>query len=352
MRDKLNFALIGCGRISDLHAPGYLRSDDARIYAVCDANPDVSASRMKEWNAEKSYSDYRKLLEDPDVDAVEIIVPHHLHRELTVAACEAGKHVSVQKPMAITVGECDQMISAAERAGVQLKVFENFVFYPPYMKAKELIEEGAIGRPLGIRIKLGGAARGGWKVPLKAWLWRLNEDTCGGGPNIFDDGYHKFSLAIYLLGGIDRVNGWVDRSFGVVDAPALISWQYDNGRTGFMDSTLSTNLTVKSKYYSVDERVEVAGTEGTIWITRCTATLIDEPPLILYSGGRTYSFDHIRSDWLDSFIESVRHFISCLKHGGEPMLTGARGKEVLQFSHAALKSSRTGHTIRPSEITV
>jgi len=350
--NRLNFGIIGCGRISDLHAPGYLKSDRARIYAVCDSSPETARRRKYEWRAEKSYTDYTELLDDPDVDAVEIIVPHHLHRDLAVAACRAGKHVSVQKPMAMTVSECDDMIHAAREAGVTLKVFENFVFYPPYVKAKELVEEGAIGEPLSIRIKLGGGSKGGWKVPLKAWLWRLNEETCGGGPNIFDDGYHKFSLAIHLLGGIESVNGWVDRSYGIIDAPALISWKHNNGRVGFMDSTLSTNMTVKSKYYSVDERVEITGTEGTIWVTRCTATLLDEPPLMLYSGGRTYSFDGIRSDWLDSFIDSVRHFIGCLLDGGEPLLTGERGREVLQFSHAALKSSRSGSTIRPGEITV
>lgn len=350
---KINFGIIGCGRISDLHAPGYLRSEDARIYAVCDTNPQIAEKRLAEWRAEKSYTDYRQLLEDPEVDAVEIIVPHHLHRDITVAACEAGKQVSIQKPMALTVGECDDMIAAADEAGVMLKVFENFVFYPPYVKAKELIGDGSIGEPLTLRIRLGGATRGGWKVPLKTWLWRLNEETCGGGPNIFDDGYHKFSLAIYLMGAVDEVNGWVDRSYGIVDAPAMLSWTHrDAGRVGFLDSTMSTSMTVKSKYYSVDERVEIVGTEGVIWVTRCTAKLLDEPALILYRDGRTHCFEHIRDDWLDSFIDSVRHFIKCVREGGEPMLTGQRGREVLQFSHAALKSSRIGAVVRPDEITV
>ncbi len=349
----INFGLIGCGRISDLHAPGYLRSDDARIYAVCDSNPEVAEKRKNEWNAEKSYTDYRHLLEDPDVDAVEIIVPHHLHKELTVAACAAGKHVSIQKPMAMTVAECDEMIEAAEKAGVMLKVFENFVFYPPYAEAKSLIEDGAIGEPLSMRIRLGSAARGGWKVPLKTWLWRLNEEACGGGPNIFDDGYHKFSLAIHLMGAVDEVNGWIDRSYGIVDVPAMLSWTFkENGRVGLLDSTMSSGMTVKSKYYSVDERVEIIGTEGVIWINRCTAKLLDEPALVLYRNGRTSNYEHIRDDWLDSFIESVRHFIKCIKEGGEPLLSGQRGKAVLQFAHAALNSSRTGAVVRPDDIIV
>ncbi len=272
---KLNFGIIGCGRITDLHAPGYAGREDARIYAACDVKRENAERRAREWGAEKVYADYRDLLADPAVDAVEVITPHHLHSEICVAACRAGKHVSVQKPMALTVPECDTMIRAAREAGVKLKVFENFVFYPPYVKARELIRDGAIGEPLSIRIRLGGAGRGGWKVPFSAWLWRLNEQTCGGGPNIFDDGYHKFSIAIYFLGDIGGVNAWVDRSFGIIDAPALISWDYKNSaRVGFLDSTMSPNMTVKSKYYAVDERVEITGTEGVIWVTRCTAQLL------------------------------------------------------------------------------
>ncbi|MFA6448922.1 MAG: Gfo/Idh/MocA family oxidoreductase [bacterium] len=348
---KLNFGIIGCGRITDLHAPGYARSDRAQIYAVCDINRETAERRMREWGAEKFYTDYREMLADPAIHAVEIITPHHLHKDLCVEACRAGKHVSVQKPMALSASECDAMILAAEEAKVQLKVFENFVFYPPYVKAKELIDSGAIGEPLSMRIRLGGGGKGGWKVPFKTWLWRLNEQTCGGGPNIFDDGYHKFSIAIHFLGEVESVHAWVDRSFGIIDAPAMISWEYKTGKAGVLDSTMSTNMTIKSKYYSVDERVEVIGTEGVIWVTRCTAKLLDEPAIILYNGGETRLFENIRNDWLDSFIDSTQHFIGCLLDGGDPMLTGRRGKEVLQFALAAIKSSCSGLVIRPDDIT-
>ncbi len=350
--EKLNIGIIGGGRISDMHAPGYARSSDARIFAVCDVRRETAERRAAEWGAERAYSDYHELLADPDIHAVEIIVPHHLHRNICVDACRAGKHVSVQKPMALSVSECNDMISAAREAGVKLKVFENFVFYPPYVKAKQLIDDGAIGEPLSIRIKLGGAGKGGWKVPFSAWLWRLNEETCGGGPNIFDDGYHKFSIAIYLLGAIERVNAWIDRSFGIIDAPAMVSWDYkDRRRIGYIDSTASPFMTCKSKYYSVDERVEIIGTEGVIHVARCTSTLLDEAPLFLYRNGRTEYFEDVRSDWLDSFIDSTHHFIAALRDDTDPMLTGERGREVLQFALAALRSAESGHTVRPDDIT-
>ena len=124
----INIGIIGCGRITDLHAPGYLRNDRARIHAVCDTRPELAQQRLAQWGAERAYTDHRELLADDAVDAVEIITPHHLHHDICLAACAAGKHVSVQKPMALTIGECDAMIRAAESAGVILKVFETLCF--------------------------------------------------------------------------------------------------------------------------------------------------------------------------------------------------------------------------------
>jgi len=348
----LNVGIIGCGRITDLHAPGYLRSSDARIYAVCDLSREVAERRQREWGAERVYTDHRALLDDDRVDLVEIITPHHLHCAMTLDAAAAGKHVSVQKPMAMNVAECDRMIAAAAEAGVLLKVFENFVFFPPYVKAKELIDDGAIGEPLSIRLKLGSSFRGGWPVPLKAWVWRLNEETCGGGPTLFDDGYHKFSMGIHLLGPIEQVHAWVDRTFGVIDCPALVSWTHtEGGRVGYIDASFSPHMTLKSKYYAADERVEITGTEGVIWVTRCTARVVDEPPLILHRQGQTTAFEDLRADWLDSFVDSTDHFVRCVREGGDPVLSGERGKEVLQFVLAALHSAEVAAPVRPAGIT-
>lgn len=128
--NPIQVAIVGCGRISDLHALGYRGRDGyshARILAVCDTNKGRAREKAREWGvaSEKTYSDYQRLLADPDVDLVELLVPHHLHAEMAVAACRAGKHVSVQKPMALTAAEADLMIQAAEQARVTLRVFEN-----------------------------------------------------------------------------------------------------------------------------------------------------------------------------------------------------------------------------------
>jgi len=106
-------AIVGCRRISDLHELGYRGLDTANILAVCDTRKGRAQQKAKDWGAPKVYTEYKKLLADPEIDLVELLVPRHLHAPMTVAACQAGKHVSVQKPMALTASETDQMIEAA-----------------------------------------------------------------------------------------------------------------------------------------------------------------------------------------------------------------------------------------------
>jgi predicted dehydrogenase len=143
--DKLRVGFIGAGRIADLHALAYQDNPEAEIYAVCDSEEEVASRRAQEWGAQRWLSDYRELLRDDAVDAVEILTPHHLHAEMTIAALEAGKHVSLQKPMSVNLSEADAMIAAAQRSGKLFRVCENFRYYPPFVKAKELLDEGAIG---------------------------------------------------------------------------------------------------------------------------------------------------------------------------------------------------------------
>src|SRR6056297_1340229 len=99
MKETVRIGLIGCGRMSDLHARGYQTCDGVKIQAVCDTNQETSEQRRKEWGAAKAYTDYRRLLEDSEVDAVDILTPHTMHEEMVIASLEAGKPTAIQKPM-------------------------------------------------------------------------------------------------------------------------------------------------------------------------------------------------------------------------------------------------------------
>lgn len=355
--NKIKVCIVGCGRIATLNVLGYKDNVDAEVYAVCDINEEKAKEAAKKWGATKVYTSYEEVLEDHNIDMVDLLVPHHMHCKMTIMACEAGKHVSVQKPMAMNLREADLMIEAAKKADVKLKIYENFIFYPPYVKAKELIEQGAIGEPITMRYKMNaGKQTLGWKVDETTWKWRMEEETCGGGPLVFDDGYHKFSIAKYLMGDIEKVYAWIDKTEvipGVFyeDAPAMIMWKYkDAKKYGFLDITYSEDLFINTDYYSCDERVEVTGSKGVLWVTRCTGKMLQVPSLIVYKEGKTTTYEDIRDDWADSFIDSTRDFIDSIKNDREPKLTGEEGREVLKFALAAIESSKQNKEIYLDEL--
>jgi len=349
----LKAGMIGVGDISMMHRPAYVDNPNAKLVALCDTDERQLSARMKAWGVPWGTTDYRQLLASQEIDLVEVLVPHHVHKEIVVAAARAGKHVSVQKPMCVRISEADEMIEACREAGVKFKVFENFVFYPPHVLAKELLDAGEIGEPLTIRFKLGTGLFGMQRhYSLIVELWHLLEVEKGMGQAVFDDGYHKLSLAVHFIGEVDRVQSFLDRSFAYVDMPGVISWRYKNSPClGYMDLAFQPNLYIESKYFPPDERVEITGTQGRLIMTRCTAKLLDTAPLIMIKDGKRYLFDDLRADWMDSFVDSGKHFVDCILQDTEPLLTGERGRHLLQFAYAAIRAAKTGEERRPDDIT-
>jgi predicted dehydrogenase len=357
--DPIRVAIVGCGRISDLHQMGYRGRNDAKIVAVCDTNKSQAKKKAKEWGVEKVYTRFEDILSDKTVDAVELLTPHHLHCPMTVQAAKAGKHISVQKPMALSAAEADEMILAANKAGVILRVYETFVFYPPAVRAKQMIEAGEIGEIRGLRMHVStGTADTSWKVPLSSWVWRLNEKHCGGGPLVFDHGYHLFSLGYYLGGPVEKVFAWIDKTplpetAGVykIDAPAMIIFQFKAPRCyGQLDFEHTPKMRIYSDYYADDDRIEVIGEKGMIFINRYTARTVDLPELMLFKDGKTTPIPIDGVEWHDSFTATTIDFLEKLKTGGQPRLDGPTGKAVLQFTIAALQSAETGQEVHPDDV--
>ncbi len=356
---RYRVAIVGCGRISDLHHLGYRDFEDAEIAAVCDKNAANARKKAKDWGVSKVYTDFDQVLKDKDIDIVELLTPHHLHCPMTVKACQAGKHVSVQKPMALSATEADQMIDAANKAGVVLRVYENFVYYAPAVKARQMIDAGEIGEVRAVRIHVStGNAKNDFKVPLSAWAWRFNEKQCGGGPLVFDHGYHMFSIGHYLGGPVEKVYAWIDRTpvaeagnIVQIDAPATVMYQFKRQRSyGTLDIEYTPKMKMDSLYYADDDRVEVIGDTGIIFINRYTARTVDLPELMLFKDAKTTSIPVEGVEWHDSFINATRDMIQSLKAGRQPRLDGASGKAVLQFALAALQSSETGREVRPDDV--
>jgi hypothetical protein len=177
----INVGIVGCGRISDLHAKAYLTHPDAHINAICDPSLEALEMRGDLWGVpvNRRFQHIEELLLHDDIDMVDVLVPHNLHSDMANKVIASGKALSLQKPMTVNLEEANQLIKAAELAGTKFKVFENFIFFPPIAFAKELVDQGEIGDLLGIRMKSNsGISDTAWKIPEATAAWRLDPEKC------------------------------------------------------------------------------------------------------------------------------------------------------------------------------
>jgi predicted dehydrogenase len=354
---KVRVGFIGAGRIADLHALAYRDNPTGELYAVADATPGRAEERVRQWGAKKAYVRYEDMLADPDVDAVEVLLPHHLHLPATVAALNAGKHVSLQKPMALSIAEADQMIAAAKNANRIFRVLENFHHYEPHLRAKSIIESGEIGEPVSIRIKVvGGKPVGGWPIWQESMTWRA--DPARGGPpgQLFDAGHHHAAMGYFLLGEFDRVHAFADlrQAAGkyLSGAPAMISWQHRGGpKYGSWQVTSSQEMQVRTKYYSGEDLLEVTGTKGIVWVNRCTADLLGAPPVTVYRDGRLCHHSDVDPDWGDSFRRGGQAFTDAIARGdSSTSLSGPEARHILATLFAVIRSATERREVAVEEI--
>ena len=356
--ERIRIGMLGCGRIADLQCLGYLEHPRAEIAAVCDVDEALARRRAAAWGAPRVYADLERMLADPEIDAVDILTPHHLHEAHATAALEAGKHVSLQKPPTRTLVEFDRLTRVSEATGLTLRVFENFAFYPPHQKARELVNAGAVGEPLSVRIKTAaGRPTDGWEVTPQTQAWRLDTETCGGGATTFDHGYHCFNMGRFFMPEeVARVHAfvhWTELAPNArIDGPALITWQYagDVPRYGSWEVIASLAMRVRSDYYVSDDRIEIHGSEGIIWMNRCTGKLLDEPALVLYRDGETRAFHDLACDWAESFRLGGIDFVDALLEGRTPAQSTGDARRTLAFALAAARSAEEGREVALSEL--
>jgi predicted dehydrogenase len=343
-------AIIGCGQISDLHAAAYSGGDAARIVALADPDRQGAEAKRQQWGLPEAtvYTDYRDALERDDVHIAEILVPHDLHYEIAAAALAAGKHVSLQKPMTISLDQADALVEAAGTAPGLLRVFENFLSYPPVQRAKAIIDSGELGDIHTIAIRtIAGHSDTAWPPPKEPW--RFDPGRCGGTPMIFDDGHHYFAMAMYLAGPIARVHATVRHTGGYwTDIPAMVTWEHASGILGSWIMSYSPGLYIRTRQYPANDSIEVTGSNGVLWVTRGHGHLTDLPPVIV-AKGRTMDYHHdVEADWAVSFQHATQHFLDAIEASRPAVLSAPDAREILRVALAAGQSAQAGS---PADIT-
>lgn len=325
---KLRIGLAGCGIISGAHLDGYAAlSDQAEVVAVADRDVERARQAAAKAGAARVYAGFEELIADPELDAVDLCLPHHLHRPATLAALAAGKHVLCQKPIATTLEDADAMIAAAAQNDRVFMVAETMRFHPAVERARELIAAGLIGEPI-LAQSVSAIYQGG---PYLETPWRFVPDEMGGGA-LIDGGIHFTDALLNLLGRPARVSCLTRRVRPIfpTEDTAIVQAQFESG--------VLLNLTVMwSARHTPSMLFRISGTEGTLTVEWGRITVESDK---LPDGKAEYP--SLRAQ---SFALMVAHFVECARTGRQPRMGGAEARADLEFVLAAYESARTGRVV-------
>jgi predicted dehydrogenase len=359
--DRVRLAIIGCGTISQLNAPGYLEHDRCEVVALYDPITERAERRAVQWGiTPRIHERFEDVLNDPNVDAVELLPPTHLHTEQIIAALDAGKHVSCQKPIASTVAEAKSIAQAGEKSDKTFRVTENFLYYPPIVKAKEMIDSGAVGDLSMVRIRTVWSnmeshqsydSKDSYDVDDGALDWRMNANLNAGGL-VFDDGWHKVSTAMWWAGDVDRVSAIISKTDNfMMEAPSAAMWKYTGKDClAVFEYASAAEMPLRTKYYPGDEFMEIIGSKGVLWVTRCTGEMLDMPPLVFHHDGTTTSYQ-MPMDWKESFRGAAHDFVDSLIEERQPNMDIKFATKALQAILAIYEASDTERWVRPETMT-
>jgi predicted dehydrogenase len=353
--DRVRLAIVGCGNIIQLNAPGYVQHPRCDVTVLCDPLRERAELRARQLGiAPRICTDYAQVLDDPAVDAVELLTPSYLHAEQIIAGLAAGKHVSCQKPITVTVAEADRVLTAVEKARTTFRVTENFLYYPPIVKAKELLDAGVIGEPSLVRIhttRVRDIVGQSMEMDPEALIWRRDPSRNPGGA-LYDDGVHKYATAEYWIGPFGEISAIVGKTADFLhETPSVAHWRFkDRDCLGIVDYTWAPGMTIRSRYYRADEFFEIHGSRGIIWVTRCTGEMLDMPPVVLIRGTETTSYQ-VPMDWRLGFDGAAADFVDGVLDGRQPAQDVRAARHMLQVALAIYESGRAGRTVRPDSIT-
>jgi predicted dehydrogenase len=266
--NKVKVGLIGAGFVADIHAAAARLVPEVEVVAVAAPTPGRAAQFARERSIPHAFQDYRDLLALREVELVVLALPNPLHAAACVDVARAGKHVVCEKPLCRTLEEADRMIEACRQAGVLLMYAEELCFAPKYVRAKQLADEGALGRVF--LVKQSEEHFG----PHMSWFWDVDRS---GGEVLLDMGCHSIEFARWVFGKPRVKSVWAslnthvhrDRTRG--EDHSLCVVEYEGGQVGLAENSWA-------KQGGVDDRCEIYGSGG---FTR--ADLLRGSALLTYS---------------------------------------------------------------------
>ena len=326
--DSYGVGIVGLGRVSRGHGNALKNAKGVSLVAACDIDEDRVAKYTDDFGCD-GVTSLDALLQRDDVHIVDVLLPHALHEEATVKAARAGKHVMVEKPMAMDIGACDRMITAAREAGVQLFVAHTERFIEATRKAKEIIDSGQVGTPV--------MATDVWYQPFRRETrqpWML--DRSRGGGFLQMAGSHMIDRQVYLLGA--NVKN-VRASVKTIYHPDI---KCDDAVMAFLE--LENGVVVSWATASYKD-TEDAGVEAHGLEILCTDGMlkVDKRSRVYVGKGGKYEEVELSRD--NSVRREWELFAEAIKTSSEPPVPLSHARHVVAVMEACEESSRTGQTV-------
>jgi UDP-N-acetyl-2-amino-2-deoxyglucuronate dehydrogenase len=356
--EPLRFALLGPGMVGEVHAAALARIPDVRLVAVAGSTAgSPQAARLAAAHGARPVDGPADLLADESLDAVIVCTPHPLHAGQAIAAAQAGLHVIVEKPMALTALDCSAMIAAAESAGVVLSVISQRRWYPAARRVKDAIDDGRIGAPGLATVEVLG-----WRSPEYYAMdaWRGTREGEGGGV-LVNQAVHLLDLACWVLGPAAEVDGWtanLNHPEIEVEDTAVAAVRFANG-------ALASVVASNSQRPGLHARIHVHGRNGAsvgVETDRGSSfvagmSVPSEPRNDLWSipgeeGGPERWVREDRAalagvDVATHFHElQLRDIVGAIRAGRRPAVGGADGRATVALMAAIDTASRTGGRVR------
>jgi predicted dehydrogenase len=357
--NRVRVGLVGSGFVSTIHAEALAHCPAAELTAVASPTPGKAKAFAGKHQIPQHFTDWRKMLERNAVDVIVIGAPNDLHCEMTLAAAATGKHIICEKPLCLNLVQAEQMIAACKNAKVKLMYAEELCFAPKYVRLKQLLDEGALGKP--VLLKQSEKHDG----PHAPHFWDV---TRSGGGVTMDMGCHAIEFFRWMLSAKPRDERSDSRESGRGHSPritsvyahmstsvhtdktqgddnALIILEFENGVTALAEESWT-------KLGGMDDRAEVHGSHGVAYADLLHGNAIETYSTTGYGyavekAGSTkgWSFTIYEEAWNYGFPQEMAHFVDCVQHDKTPLVTGVDGRAVLEVIFAAYESARTGRKV-------
>jgi predicted dehydrogenase len=339
--EKTRVALFGAGFSANIHAESYRRFvPGAEVVAVYSRSGKTAEAFARRHGIPAWYDDMDRLLSEARVDAADIALPNYLHHGACMKAAAAGKHIIMEKPLALTLEDADEMIGECKKRGLKLMYAEELCFAPKYERVRALVEHGAVGKVY--MLKQAEKHSG----PHSPWFYK--KETAGGGV-MMDMGCHALAWFRWMTKNNPVKSVYASMKTVMHDTDcednAVTIVEFENGVTALAENSWA-------RHGGMDDRIEVYGDRGL-----SCADLFRGNSALTYSvdgydyasekagSSKGWTFTVFEEAFNQGYPQELKHFTDCVREDKTPLVTGEDGRAVLELLYAAYASAKSGARI-------